>query len=300
MTTRELNPEKSTNVRTGSAATRRRNDPRVVLARASLRGLAWLSPELATQAAARLFVSTQRGPARPDEGAVLASATELRLRARGRDLVGWTWGGQRRDRVLLVHGWNGRATQLGAFVEPLLGAGLGVAAFDLGGHGRSSGSRATGATMAEDLLAIGELLGPLRGVVAHSFGGPVTTLAVLAGLDVERAVFVAPPMRARAWLDAFTTTLGLYDLAGDLERRLEAEVGIPFDELSGDHLGPAMRIPLLVVHDEGDRDVPWAAGAALVDAWPGARLVTTAGLGHHRILADPSVVETVTGFVTIH
>lgn len=53
-----------------------------------------------------------------------------------------------------------------------------------------------------DLLADrGRALGPLDAVVAHSSGAPVAALAMSEGLGVDRAVFIAPPLRAdNRWL----------------------------------------------------------------------------------------------------
>jgi hypothetical protein len=53
----------------------------------------------------------------------------------------------------------------------------------------------------------------------------------------------------------------------------------------------------LVVHDRDDRQTPWADSAGLVGALPDARLLTTQGLGHVRILKDPGVVHDVLGFL---
>jgi pimeloyl-ACP methyl ester carboxylesterase len=55
--------------------------------------------------------------------------------------------------------------------------------------------------------------------------------------------------------------------------------------------------PLLLVHDRQDAETGWSDSEAIARAWPGARLVTTTGLGHRRILRDPAVVAEVTGFV---
>jgi hypothetical protein len=55
--------------------------------------------------------------------------------------------------------------------------------------------------------------------------------------------------------------------------------------------------PLLLVHDRQDSETGWSDSAAIARAWPAARLVTTAGLGHRRILRDPAVVAEVAGFV---
>ncbi len=64
-------------------------------------------------------------------------------------------------------------------------------------------------------------------------------------------------------------------------------------------LGVDGRMPdTLVLHDEQDREVPHAEGAAVALAWPNARLVSTTGLGHQRILADPGVVAAAVAHLT--
>jgi pimeloyl-ACP methyl ester carboxylesterase len=55
--------------------------------------------------------------------------------------------------------------------------------------------------------------------------------------------------------------------------------------------------PLLLVHDRLDAETGWADSAAIARSWPGARLVSTTGLGHRRILRDPAVVAEATAFV---
>jgi hypothetical protein len=41
----------------------------------------------------------------------------------------------------------------------------------------------------------------------------------------------------------------------------------------------------------------WSGSRDLSRAWPDARLLTTGGLGHRRILSDPKVVAEVVRFV---
>jgi hypothetical protein len=55
--------------------------------------------------------------------------------------------------------------------------------------------------------------------------------------------------------------------------------------------------PVLVVHDRDDRETAWSGGRDLSRGWPGARPLTTSGLGHRRILSDPKVVAQVARFV---
>jgi hypothetical protein len=57
---------------------------------------------------------------------------------------------------------------------------------------------------------------------------------------------------------------------------------------------------LLVVHDRDDGEVAWRDGAAIAAAWPGARLVTSAGLGHRRVLRDPTIQREASAFLLDH
>ena len=56
------------------------------------------------------------------------------------------------------------------------------------------------------------------------------------------------------------------------------------------------RAPGLIVHDLDDRDVPWGEGERYALYWPDARLLTTQGLGHNRILDDVHVIDAALAF----
>jgi hypothetical protein len=43
--------------------------------------------------------------------------------------------------------------------------------------------------------------------------------------------------------------------------------------------------------------VPWKQGAALARAWPGARLLSTTGLGHGRILESDLTLRAAADFI---
>jgi hypothetical protein len=43
--------------------------------------------------------------------------------------------------------------------------------------------------------------------------------------------------------------------------------------------------------------MPWSHGATVARHWPGARLLSTHGLGHRRILADERVTNAAADFV---
>jgi hypothetical protein len=61
-------------------------------------------------------------------------------------------------------------------------------------------------------------------------------------------------------------------------------------------LPPGKRVPMLIVHDNSDREVEVHQALKIAEAHPGAELLLTDGLGHARILRDPAVVDAIAAF----
>ena len=190
-------------------------------------------------------------------------------------------------------------------MEPLVAAGHRVVVWDGPSHGRSDPGptgpgRSHAVEFADALAVVADVYGPARAVVAHSMGAMATMVALRQGrLAAERLVFVAPMHELRSYLDQFAAGLGLGRRARRrLDASLEARVGMLVEDFA--LLGMAERTtapPLLVVHDRDDRRLAWAASVELVERWPQARLVTTEGLGHSRLLGDGAVHEEIVRFV---
>jgi pimeloyl-ACP methyl ester carboxylesterase len=83
-----------------------------------------------------------------------------------------------------------------------------------------------------------------------------------------------------------------------MQHRIEAREGILMPLLEPAAVGPRIAQPTLVVHDRDDRVNRFADGVAYRDAIAGAQLIATEGLGHRRILREPSVLQQVTEFVS--
>lgn len=280
--------------------------------RALFAGLQVVSPALAAQLAAAAMFRTQRGRAEEWERKLIATGVELSVEGPTGRIAARRWG-EVGPLILLVHGWNGRGSQLGGFVAPLVATGHQVVAFDAPGHGRSDGLRSSLLEFANAfdavLDAVRPFFQPLRGVVAHSMGGAAVTYALSRaqargravsepGADEPRLVFIAPPVDVRDFVDTVSSQLGLSPRTQTrLEGLLERRIGQRLEDLHAVKLAGSMRQPLLIVHDERDRAVPFACGKRLAEAWPGAALHATRGLGHSRILRNENVIWAATGFL---
>lgn len=263
-----------------------------------------VSPRLAGALAAPLFLRTRRHRMPGRERAVLEGAERHELTTERGPAVGWVWGrpapaASRTPTVLLVHGWEGRGSQLGAFVEPLRRRGLRVVAFDAPGHGEAPGRSSSLPAIGAALEAVAERWRPTAGVVAHSAGAISATWALARGLAAERAVFVAPGSDLLAYTAWFAGLLGLGEEGRRrLARRIERRIGVSFAELEPLERAPEMEVPLLAYTDRDDPEAQIEAVARLVAAWPGAELRITEGLGHRRILWDREVVDGAVRFLT--
>jgi len=265
--------------------------------RAAMRLLQTASPALAARVAERLFFTPPRTAATPDVRAFLALGRRRDLHVDGRRVVTWSRG--EGPLVYLVHGWGGRGGRLQHVATPLLEAGYGVVWFDAPGHGEAGRGMSSMPEFARALLAVARTYGPAHAVVSHSLGGAATALAAHWGLDARRFVFLAPPVNPAAWVIPFADALGLRgDVLDRLRARSERRLRIRWTDLDVPAIAARMMRPLLVAHDRDDATVPWLDGATIADAWPGARLLTTSGLGHRGVIRDAAVVKEVVRFVS--
>ncbi len=270
-------PEKSTNVRLNALRT--------------IFGLgAQISPEWAAAIFERLFLTTRRRPTPLRESRWLDGSKEDTTHFDNHHLAIWSWG--QGPTVLLVHGWEGRGSQMAAFAAPLVAAGFRAVTFDATGHGRSSGKKTNLVEMAQSVAAVSRWAGGVDGVIAHSAGAAATTIAVDRGLAVGRLVYLAPAADLARFHIPLASYLGLpREIALMAQMSVERKIGARWSELAGPALASGMEVPLTVFHDREDREVGWENGRDLVRPWPGARLRLSQGLGHRRILRDPEVIS---------
>lgn len=269
------------------------------LLRGAMGVLSRTAPDVASRIAVDLFMKPRRFTPPPRERELLAEATPFDVRLGVTLSVrAWRWGIG--PAILLVHGWEGRGAQLSAFVRPLLAGGFSVITFDAPGHGASAGTRSSLPHFAWSVRGVADAAagGAPRAIIAHSLGCAATTLALKDGLTAERLVYISPPLDPSDYVARFGDILNISTPVLDrMKRRIEERFLRKWSDYSLRETAREMTTPLLVVHDRDDDDTSYDGGAALAAAWPGARMLSTSGLGHRRILREPSVIEAAATFV---
>ena len=260
-----------------------------------------LAPALGARWVDRLWFSVP--PPRPMKRDIPADDMPFELTVGGATVRGHHWGHNEKI-VYLIHGWGSSSAQLRGFVKPLLDAGFGVVAYDALSHGSSdpgpSGPGRSNALEHRDALrAVAAAHGPAYGVVAHSLGSMVAALAMRDGIVPRRAVYVAPMIDITSYGEPFVRMLGGGPrIWAKFVTRVERRLGLRMSYFDLPAMASELTTPpLLIVHDREDHETSWDASERLATQWPNARLLTTTGLGHNRVLSDPAVVSAAVAFI---
>lgn len=268
--------------------------------RVFFRAVGTIAPKLAGRLAARMFLNPRRHHTPRRETRWLRKTERRDFEIENHTIATYWWG--EGPIVVLVHGWEGRGSQLGAFAAPLVEAGYTAVAVDLPAHGGSSGDSTDGFTCGRVVGALCEKIGPIHGAVAHSFGGSSLLFAMTAGLSVDRVVLISPGLRGDTFFTGFAKIIGLPARATEELRRIIHEQFVHEDwrvftpRRLGEVLG-AQSLEALIVHDVNDVEVAHSESVEFTGFTRGARLLSTRGSGHRRILRDKQVIRNITSFI---
>ncbi|MFY0640659.1 MAG: alpha/beta hydrolase [Bermanella sp.] len=207
------------------------------------------------------------------------------------------WGSGEK-KVLLMHGWESRATHMYNLVEPLLKSGFQVVAIDAPKHGHSGGDKANLVVFSEAIVAAEVKLGPFVAAVGHSLGGAALTYALELGAKVNCCVLVSSPACILDVLHGFASFVGLPKNAQTrFVKYVEKETGVPARELNMGRILAEQKIKTLLVHSQDDAEIPVSALNQMHEAWPQAETCVVNNLGHRQIIRDDGVAQLVQQFV---
>ena len=219
------------------------------------------------------------------------SYTQLQHGARTIPVYSWGQG----PVILGVHGWAGAGIQFGAWVNPLVEAGYRVVLFDAPAHGRAQGESTNLFEMAEVVARVAASVGRVHGVLAHSIGCIAAARAIADGLKPDYLVMLAPPVSLTAVMDNLGRQLGLSQnvLAVHLQLMEERFGKSVWEQLDLEVLSRTLTQRGLTVIDDDDTSISPDESERVFNNWENANVLRTRGLGHHRLLWSPMVVDTV-------
>ena len=257
-----------------------------------------LSPELSGRLGYQLWLRPIRFKTPASELEILSSAEIKFHEIKKHSIASFHWG-ESGPTILLVHGWGGRGTQLGAFVKPLVDAGFQVLSFDAPAHGKSSARKTNLFEIADTITGLYKIYNNFDTVITHSFGGTCIAIAIQGGLKTKQVISICPPSTTIGLVDKFCEALQLSEKTNRMiKKAIEEKFGEDIwqqtamvntvKSLHSTSFGSAT-----IIHDLNDIDIPWQEGREVARAWNDAPFIMTKGLGHRRILRDKSVIDSV-------
>ncbi|MEG0917484.1 MAG: alpha/beta hydrolase [Myroides sp.] len=202
-------------------------------------------------------------------------------------------------KVLLVHGWNGRGTQLVSIAKAFKELNYTIISFDAPGHGKST---KTAANMKHFIEAVFELDKKYNGfdvMIGHSLGGMSVINSLGRGLQTDKAVIIGSGNTTKAITEDFLVTIGMKQkLTPILINLFERKYNDKMTNYDVADQALKVNVPVLIIHDKNDKDVPFTAAEAISKSLENNELLITTGLGHRKILGDEKVIEKIVQFVT--
>lgn len=271
--------------------------PKIILLTSKL--ISFISPKLITLFAAKLFTTPikHKIPKRELEMDRKSVQKLIPVPAINKEVVLYQYG-KSEKKILLVHGWSGRGTQLFKIADELLKAGYSTISFDAPAHGKSPGKTTIMVDFIATILEIDKEFGPFEAAIGHSLGGMSVLNAIKKGLKVNHAVVIGSGDIVEDIMDDFVAKLNLKPTISTLLRlHFEKKYQEKMNSYSAFLAAKEISIPVLVIHDNNDPEVPVKAGIHIHKYLKNGELLLTDGLGHRKILGNPRVIEKTVQFI---
>ena len=271
--------------------------PKTILYTAKV--LETLSPKLATQFAIKLFTTPIRHklPKREIEMNTNSKQQLHTIQNINKKVMIYSYGNSDK-KVLLVHGWSGRGTQLVKIADELLKLGYSTISFDAPAHGKAPGKTSNMTEFIAATLQIEKDFGPFEYAIGHSLGGMTVMNSIKKGLDVKKAVIIGSGDVVQDIMDDFVLKLGLQpNISTQMRITFENKLGETMNSYSAYIAAKVVSIPVLVIHDENDDDVPVTAAHHIYKYLNQGELMITKELGHRKILGDSKVIKKIVAFI---
>lgn len=201
-------------------------------------------------------------------------------------------------KILLAHGWSGRGTQLVKFADALVEKGYSTVSFDAPAHGKSPGNTTVMTDFIASIAEVDRKFGPFDAAVGHSLGGMSLLNAVKSGLKINRLVTIGSGDKVKDILIDFVAKLELKpEFSAHLQQHFEKKYNTKMESYSAYLAAQSITIPVLVIHDEEDNEVPVWASKNIFGNLKNGELLITNNLGHRKILGNQEVIEKTINFI---
>lgn len=201
-------------------------------------------------------------------------------------------------KVLLIHGWSGRGTQLFKIADILLENGYSVISFDAPAHGHSSGTQTMMNEFVICIKVLSEKYGSFEFGIGHSLGGMALLNAINRGVSFQKAICIGSGNSIFDIMKDFVAKLEMKPvIAQMMKEHYDQKFGVDLETFSSYQVAKNIEIATLIIHDTEDKDVPVQCAYDIHKQLKNGALMITNGLGHRKVLGDPKVLEKIINFI---
>ncbi len=255
------------------------------------------SGRAAGKKAFEIFCTTRKGKLRPKDLDFLNTCQSKKLLTDGGDAIQtYSWNDAGKETVLLMHGWESNAARWKPIIPLLLNEGYRVVAMDGPAHGGSGGKMINVPFYATAINRVVDAYQPDH-LVGHSMGGMsvVYFLHNHGPKSVKSVALLGAPAQLPPIIANYKKILGLSDATiRSMDRYLQSQLGYPIAQFRAEFFRGAKMMPMLVVHDQGDKVCRVEDALYVHRHFPESELFLTEGLGHG--LKDQRVYDRVIDF----
>ena len=271
--------------------------PKIILFIAKF--LSVFSSKLTTLFAAKLFTTPIKHKIPKREHAMERESAQKTITVTEikKEIVVYEYG-KSDKKILLVHGWSGRGTQLVKIADELLKLGYMTISFDAPAHGKSKGNSSIMIEFIASILEIEKQYGPFEFAIGHSLGGMSVLNAIKQNLKIKKAVIIGSGDIIQDIIYDFISKLRLNPEYGiKLRNHFEAKFGGKMDDYSAYKAAEKTEIPVLIIHDKDDHDVSVKAAYNIQKHLKNSEIMITESLGHRKILGNDDVIKKIIEFL---
>jgi pimeloyl-ACP methyl ester carboxylesterase len=218
----------------------------------------------------------------------------------GNVVRGYRWNPSEK-KALILHGFESSVTNFEKYIEPLIGKGYEVLAFDAPAHGRSSGKTINAVTYKDLVCYLWDHYGPIDAFLTHSFGGLALCLALeeIPQSASMKIVLIAPAAETKTAVDHFFKLLKLDDgVRQKFNAIIEETGGHPAEWYSVVRVAPKIRGQVLFLQDKDDHMTPLSDVKPIMEEhYPNFHFVISEGLGHRKIYRDERSLKKIMEFL---
>ena len=201
-------------------------------------------------------------------------------------------------KVLLVHGWSGRGSQLSSIAKECNKKEFFVVSFDAPAHGRSSSYTTNVPEFVEAINFLNTTKGPFDYAIGHSFGGASIFNYCRKHRGFEKIVVIGTQSKLSTYFAEFIKIMGLNEgYSKKIMTLFSKRVGEKIVDYDPENFVRNITSKTLIIHCSDDNYVGFGSAVILTKELKNSELYKTTGLGHRKILGDKKTINRLVNFL---